>query len=221
MKRDQKTRAYRSDLRQLHAAQTRRRVVEAAVEVFGARGYQATTFAQLAERAGVSVETVQKHGPKSSLIWAAVELASLGTEGEDDFFNTALGKALLEIRDRDELARFAGTASLAVNEASAGIWTAFTGAAHGDPELRELLHGRLASIRTQTERILGVVAELGLLRIDVPFDELVEAHCVLTSVESYVRFVHLDGQSREQYAAFITRTVRDSILRPCQPRLPE
>ena len=74
---------------------------------------------------------------------------------------------------------------------------------------RELLHGRLASIRTQTERILDVVAELGLLRTDVPFDELVEAHCVLTSVESYIRFVHLDGQSREQYAAFITRTVRD------------
>lgn len=209
---DSPARVYRSDLRQQQAARTRRRVVEAAVEVFGERGYQATTFAQLADRAGVSIETVQKHGPKSALMWAAVELASFGVEGKVDFFDTALGKAMLEIRDPVRLAEYSGEATLAVNEPSAGVWMAFTGAANGDPDLRALLDGRLASIRTQTERILAVVAERGWLRTDVPFDDLVEAHCVLTSIESYVRFVHLDGKSREQYAAFVTRTIRDSIL---------
>jgi AcrR family transcriptional regulator len=207
-----RARVYRSDLRQQQAAQTRRRVVEAAVDVFGERGYQATTFAQLADQAGVSVETVQKHGPKAALMWAAVEFASFGVEGEADFFNTDLGKALLEIRDPNQLAQFAAASTLAVNEPSAAVWIAFTEAANGDPELRALLDGRLAGIRRQTERILGVVAARGWLRTDIPFDDLVEAHCVLTSIETYVRFVHLDGKSREQYAAFIGRTLRDSLL---------
>lgn len=207
-------RIYRSDLRREQAAQTRRRVLAAAVEVFAERGYQGTTFAQLAERAGVSVETVQKHGPKSALMWAAVEFASFGVEGEADVLNTDLGKAMLEICDPDQFASFAGASMLAVNQPSAGAWTAFTGAATSDPELRALLIEKLASIRSQDERVLRVVAERGWLRTDVPFDDIVEAFCVLTSAESYVRFVHLDGKSPEQYSAFIARTVRDSLLAP-------
>lgn len=205
-------RIYRSDLRREQAAQTRRRVLAAAVEVFAERGYQGTTFAQLAERAGVSVETVQKHGPKSALMWAAVEFASFGVEGEPDVLNTDLGKAMLEICDPDQFASFAGASVLAVNQPSAGAWIAFTGAATSDPELRALLIEKLASIRSQDERVLRVVAERGWLRTDVPFDDIVEAFCVLTSAESYVRFVHLDGKSPEQYSAFIARTVRDSLL---------
>lgn len=61
--------------------------------------------------------------------------------------------------------------------------------------------------------VLQIAAERGWLRTDVPFDGLVEAVCVLTSVESYVRFVHWDGKSHEEYRAFITRTIRDTILR--------
>ncbi|MEE6311521.1 TetR family transcriptional regulator, partial [Plantactinospora veratri] len=72
---DGRTRTYRSELRDRQAAETRRRVVEAAIEVFGQHGYQAATFAQIARRAGVSVETVRRHGPKAAIMWAAVEVA--------------------------------------------------------------------------------------------------------------------------------------------------
>ncbi len=205
-------RQYRSDLRQQQAAQTRRQLVQAAIDVFGENGYQATTFSLLAERAGVSAETVQRNGPKSALLWAAVELASLGTEGETDFFNTDIGQAMLQIDNKDQLAPFSGAATLAVNETSAPVWTAFTEAANSDPELKTLLDGRLADIRTQTEHILRTVADRGWLRTDVPFDELVEAHCVLTSIETYVRFVLHDDKTPDQYTAFIERTIRETIL---------
>ena len=109
-----------------------RRVVEAAAEVFGENGYQAATFAQIAKRAGVSVETVQKHGPKSALMWAAVEFASFGVEGEIDIFNTDARCGMLEARDPDEFAQFVGETMLTINEPAAGVWTALTGAAHGD-----------------------------------------------------------------------------------------
>lgn len=210
---ESRTRAYRSELRQQQAAQTRRRVVEAAGEVFSEHGYQAATFAQIAERAGVSIETVRAHGPKAALMWAAVEVASVGVEGRDtDIFATDVGKAMVEVGDPDGFAAFLGEAMLAINEPVAGVWTAVTGAAHGDRELRGHLAQRLAGIRRQVESVLGVLAERGWLRTDVPFDDLVEACCVITSVESYVRFVRLDGKSPEGYKAFITRTIRDTVL---------
>ncbi|MGN9913246.1 TetR/AcrR family transcriptional regulator [Phytohabitans sp. LJ34] len=188
-------------------------MVEAAGEVFSEHGYQAATFAQIANRAGVSIETVRTNGPKAALMWAAVEVASLGVEGRDtDIFATDVGKAMLEVADPDGFAAFLGQTMLAVNEPAAGVWTAVTGAAHGDRELRDHLAQRLAAIRKQVENVLRVVAERGWLRTDVPFDDLVEACCVITSVESYVRFVRLDGKSAEEYKAFITRTIADTIL---------
>jgi AcrR family transcriptional regulator len=210
---ESRTRTYRSELRQRQAAETRTRVIDAAREVFSENGYQAATFAQIAKRAGVSIETVQKHGPKSALMWAAVEVASFGVEGRDtDIFSTDVGKAMLEVSDSDGFAAFMGEAMLTINAPTAGIWTAVTGAAHGDSELGGYLSERLAEIRGQAENVLRMIAERGWLRTDVPFDDLVEACCVITSVESYVRFVRVDGKSHEEYKAFVTRTLRDTIL---------
>jgi len=201
-------------LRQRQAAETRRRIVEAAIEVFSQNGYQAATLAQIAKRAGVSIETVQKHGPKTALLWAAVEVASFGVEGRHlDFFTTDYGMAMLKVPDADGFAEFIGGTFLALNEPTAGVWTAVTAAAVADSELRGHFVERLAEIRGQVENVLQVVAERGWLRTDVPFDDLVEAFSVIISVEGYVRFVRWDGKSPEQYKTFLARTVRDTILR--------
>jgi AcrR family transcriptional regulator len=206
------TRPYRSELRQHQAAETRQRVVKAALELFSRQGYQATTFAQLARTAGVSVETIQKHGPKSALLQAAVELASFGVEGETDFFGTDLGKAMLEVRDPDEHASFTADMMLAINAPTAGLWMAVVGAAQGDEELAEFRAHMLTLVRGQVERVSRYVADRGWLRSDVPFDDLVEAMCVITSVETYVRFVLVDGKSTNKYKEFVRRTVRETVL---------
>ena len=75
-------RAYQSDLRQRQAAETRQRIIVAAAALFSELGYAGTTLAKIAQRAQVSVETVQKSGPKSALIRAAVEYTSFGIEGD-------------------------------------------------------------------------------------------------------------------------------------------
>lgn len=207
-----RARPYRSDLRQEQAARTRLRVVEAAVRLFSRDGYRATTFTQVAKEAGVSVKTVQDHGPKSDLLQAAVELASFGVEGETDFFATDLGRAMREIRDPGDLAVMVGEAMLAINTPSAGLWMAFVGAAHGDAELSGFHARMLALIRGQVQHVLDYIDQQGWLRHDVPFDDLVEACCVITCVETFVRFVHHDGKSPDQYKAFVARTIRESII---------
>jgi AcrR family transcriptional regulator len=218
---ESRARPYRSELRRRQAAETRRRIVAAAIEVFSGNGYQAATFAQIAKRAGVSIETVQKHGPKTALLWAAVEVASFGVEGRDlDFFTTEYGRAMLEVPDPDGFAAFVSETMLAVNEPAAGVWTAVTGAALGDSELRGHLAERLVEIRKQMENVLRFAAERGWVRTDVPFDDLVEAFCVINSVECYVRFVRMDGRSREQYQTFVERTLRETILMSATPKAP-
>ena len=47
----------------------------------------------------------------------------------------------------------------------------------------------LALLRAQVAHVLRYVDERGWLRRDVPFDDLVEAFCVITCVETYARFV--------------------------------
>ena len=205
-------RPYRSELRQRQAADTRRRVVEAAIELFGRQGFRATTFAQLAEEAGVSVETVRKHGPKSALLQAALELSSFGVEGETDFLATDLGETMMQLGNRDELAAFVGEAMLAINAPSAGLWMAVVSAAHGDEELSGFRDHMLALVRGQVDRALRLLADREWLRVDVPLDDLVEAFCVITSVETYTRFVHVDGKPEVSYTAFVARTVRETIL---------
>jgi AcrR family transcriptional regulator len=189
-------------------------VVEAAVGLFSKQGYRATTFTQLARDAGVSVETVRKHGPKSALLQAALELASFGVVGETDFFATDLGKVMLQVRGPDELAALVGEAMLAINAPSAGLWMTTAGAAHGDKELSGYHRQMLGLIRAQVDHVLRYVADRGWLRTDVPLDDLVESFCVITCVETYVRFVQLDGKPDDAYQAFVARTVRETILAP-------
>ncbi len=209
---DNGTRGYRSELRQRQAADTRQRVIEAAAEVFGANGYHGATFAQIAKRAGVSIETVQKHGPKAALLWAAVEVRSFGVEGRLDIRDTEPGRAMLAAGDPAGFAAVVGETILAINEPVAGVWTAALGAAQGDRDATDLLGEQIATIRTQVERLLRIIGDRGWLRTDVPFDDLVEAACVITSAEAYVRFVLIDGRSRDAYREFVARTIRDTIL---------
>ncbi len=60
---------------------TRRSVVTAAADLFIANGYGATTLEQIAERAGVAVQTVYFHfGNKRTVLKEAVDVAAVGDD---------------------------------------------------------------------------------------------------------------------------------------------
>ena len=73
-------------------------------------------------------------------------------------------------------------------------------------ELRGYFDVLLRDIRRQNSRILGLVAERGWLRDDVELERAVDTWEVISSVETYVRLVGLNGRSR-------TSTVRGSSRR--------
>ena len=63
------------------ARATRRRIVDAAADLFIANGYAATTLEQVADRAGVAVQTVYFHfGNKRTVLKQAVDIAAVGDD---------------------------------------------------------------------------------------------------------------------------------------------
>jgi AcrR family transcriptional regulator len=69
-----KTRGYRSEVRATQAEQTRRAVLAAAHDLFTAEGY-GVTVAQVAQRAGVAVDTVYASvGRKPALLLAVIDM---------------------------------------------------------------------------------------------------------------------------------------------------
>ena len=78
-----KTRRYRSPRRLAQAAATRSSVIAAAEHLFSEKGYAATTVAEVARRAQVSVDTVYASvGRKPHLVLAVIDTVLGGSAAE-------------------------------------------------------------------------------------------------------------------------------------------
>jgi AcrR family transcriptional regulator len=206
------TRVYRSELRQQQAEQTRSRVVAAAAELFAADGYARTTLAKIAAAAGVSAETVQGQGPKAALLIAAAEFAGVGVSDEENILNLDVGRQLIAIDDPQEALDFVAAVVTDVHTRTARLAPALFGGANSDPELDRYLDEFIAGINRQVRRVLDIFFDRGWLRVDVPFDELVETAAVVCSVETYLRITQRDGWSAEAYRAWCRRMLKETVF---------
>jgi len=143
---DVKRRPYDSRRRREQAEETRRRVLEAAAETFRERGWEGTSIATIAERAGVSDETVYaRFGNKRALLGAAVERAVRGDDARPVPEQDA-PRAVAATGDLDERIRLFVTDISARLDRAAPLVAAVSAASRSEPELAELLD-RLHSIR--------------------------------------------------------------------------
>lgn len=209
------TRQYRSQLRKQQAEQTRRQVVAAAAELFADEGYARTTLAKVAAAAGVSVETVQTHGPKAALMVAAVEQAAFEKTGDTDILDTEMGRRFLAIQDRDEALDYLASAQTELHQRSARTTKALFDGAAADAELDRYLDDLIAGVGRQVRRIVLVCREREWLRDDRPVDEVVETAAVICGVEVYLRMVQRDGWTVSAYRAWLRRMIAEVLF--CRP----
>ena len=199
-------RTYRSTLRDEQAADTRRRIVHAARELFGSQGFTATTVADIAGRAGVSQPTVYAVlGSKGEIMRAL--LARL----EDDA-DAATWKARIDAekdprrkldwyaawhrelfsRGRDVLAAALG----AGNEAGVVEFRK-----QGDRSAREWLAPVVSSLATS-----------GALRPGLDEQTALELGWMLTGPELYFRATDGCGWSDDAYQELLGRLLRQQLL---------
>jgi AcrR family transcriptional regulator len=201
---------YVSPLREAQAAQTRRRILDAAAHVFGEGGYSGASLAAIAKQAGVSLETVKQNGPKPALLLASFDQAFSGAEGEGPLHHRDLGAQAAVLEGDDMLTFHLGFVAEA-NARVARLWPRLLEAA-GDPDVAR----RLAEVQKNRRfDMLSSIREYrakGLCHSSRPDAELAQELSFLISPESYTQLVLDAGWSMRAYRAWLLRAVRRMVL---------
>ncbi|MFD6073708.1 MULTISPECIES: TetR/AcrR family transcriptional regulator [Amycolatopsis] len=121
------------------AARTRRRIITAAKELFLADGYGATTLQQVAERAGVAVQTIYfTFRNKPTLLKELVDVAIAGDDGPLATMERPWFARVVDAPDAREALNALIVGSRAVLERVAAVNDMVRTAIAAHPELREL-----------------------------------------------------------------------------------
>ena len=204
MQRDVKPRAARTRA-------TRRRIVDAAAELFVADGYGATTLEQIATRAGVAVQTVYFHfGNKRTVLKEAVDVAAVG----DDEPVAMLDRPWLdEIRAEPDPRRVVALWTAygrGIMQRIGPIMRVVRDAAVVDPEMA----AQWATNEAQTASAFRLLAErldaLGALR--VPVDEAVDVLCAVSGLDTYL-LLAARGWTPDRWERFVVDTLVHALLR--------
>jgi len=192
-----KKRSYDSSRRQRQAEQTRGEVLVAAMELFNARGWAETTLADVAEAAGVAVETIYKgFRSKKQLVRDAMEAAVVGDAEPLAFVERDPFRRLGEGTRAERLQ--VGMDILAdLHERSAGLWRALGDAAAGDDVLEAWMRDGEQNRKLDTVRSLERIFERPIT------GPMIDVVWTLYGPESYWKLVHVAGLSRAEYQAML------------------
>lgn len=205
-------RAYDASGRRAAAEEARGRILGSARELFLAKGYGATTIAQIARKAKVSPETVYKNfGGKPGLVRAIQEQSLLGAGGPPAEERSDLAQ-LTEADPRklmERLGRFTAEISplgapiiLLIRDAAA------TGHAEMAELLREVDDARYQRMLHNAHQMVG----RGLHPPRLSAEEAADVMFTCTTAEIYESLVIRRGWKAEQYGRFIARTLVANLL---------
>ena len=186
---------------------TRRRVLDAAARLFAARGYTATTIADIAREAGVAVQSVYKAGQsKAELLHAVVDLA---VAGDDEDIMIAEFAAIDDETDtRRQVHRFADLIA-SIQERSAPVQAAYRQAAAVDDAVAASL---AASHRRRIETFTTVVGMIPRRHLRRPLRESAETAWAIASPEVFLLLRNQQGWDAARYRRWLRATLVEVLL---------
>jgi AcrR family transcriptional regulator len=194
-------RPYDSSRRRETARRNRLAVLEAGRELLLRDGYQATTIRAVAERAGLSPDTVYKSfGNKQKLVKAVYDVA---LAGDDERVPIGQRPAVRRVFAETDPARKIELYAAFVADLMERVGGLLAVLAEADPELAEVRQ------ETEDERHVGVGAfiahldEQGALGSALPRELVVDSCWALTSPQFYSQLRHSRSWSREQYQLWL------------------
>lgn len=210
-------RRYDSTRRLAQAAQTRLDVLNAARELFPARGYSGTTLNEIAATAGVAVETIYRvFGSKAALFRGVLEAAIAGGAERATIApeqRPAVRKMAEEPDPRRVLELHAATQP-GIHARTGPFNRVLMEAASADPDLadvwRQLESQRLVGMRRLAQRL----HDLGSLRRGLTVEEAADVLWTVNSHAVYDLLVSQRGWSPERYRDWIVATNVHSLLAP-------
>jgi AcrR family transcriptional regulator len=205
-----KPRAYNSTRRLEQAELTRQRVLDAAAALFEQRGYDGASIAAIAERAGVSEETVYaRFRNKRTLLGELVRRAVRGNDPRPAPEQDG-ARALAAVTDQATQLRLLAADIVLRLERVGPIIAVVSVAARSDPELADLLSRLHTERRTNFAGFVAALAENGPLRL--PADEAVETVWALTSPELHQLVTQVRGWTRGRYTDWLADSLARQLL---------
>jgi AcrR family transcriptional regulator len=211
-------RRYTAPQRVAKAAATRRAVLDAARELIVERGYTATTVADIAARAGVSVDTVYTAvGRKPVMLRELVETAISGADHaiparQRDYVQTIQAATSA----RDKLTIYAG-AVVKIHQRLAPVFLALRDAAVHDPACAALWN-EIGDRRARNMREFAADLRVtGELRPDLSDDEVADIVWSMNAAEYWVLLVHQRGWSAERFGRWLADAWIRSLLTVAHP----
>lgn len=209
-------RQYNSTRRQEQAAETRRRIIDAARELFVAKGYGRTTIAEIASTAGVAIETVYAaFRNKHTLLRQVWYVSFRGDEEDVRLLDRPEIRAVLD--EPDLATRFGRHAVVvtAVFRRIAPLLAALHGAAASEPAAEAMLSEWDERRLDACTRYAEAAAATGQLAVS-------EAECrdVLAATMDgalWQRLVAESGWPDERFAAWLGRLWTSQLVKLRHP----
>lgn len=192
--------------RRERAAATRRAIIEAATAELTESGYQATTMAAIARRAGVATQTVYfVFHTKSALLMAAIDAAVMARGAPPHL--TPWWAEATTARDGAQAVRAFVEGSVDILARAAALVQVGRTAAGSDPEVQEALAQNERLRETGYREFVETLSVRGLLREGLGVEEATDTLLTLVGPAVCVEFTRERGWDVARYAAWAVSTM--------------
>jgi AcrR family transcriptional regulator len=196
------------------ARATRRRIVAAAAEQFVARGYGATLLDQVAEQAGVAVQTVYFHfGNKRTLLKHVMDVAAVGDDEPVPLLERPWVAEIQEEADPRRIIALWLANGREVLHRVAPLMRVMRGATGTDPELAAQWETNQQQTRTAHGMLAGLLAARGALRPGLDTGQARDIAFTLTNVETYLQFTDVCGWTPDEWQERTAAILTAALLR--------
>jgi AcrR family transcriptional regulator len=196
------------------ARATRRRVIAAATEQFVQRGYGATLLEQVAEQAGIAVQTVYFHfGNKRALLKEALDVAAVGDDEPVPLLERPWMTRIQDETDPRRVIELWLTSSRGILERVAPLMRVVRGATGTDPELAAQWNTNQQQTRTAYAVLARLLAERGALKSGVDVQQAADIAFVIGNVETYLQFSDVCGWTLDQWQERTSAILSAALLR--------
>jgi AcrR family transcriptional regulator len=209
----EQTRSYSSTLRTDQARRTRRRIVDAAAELFAEHGYAGTTIDAVATAAGVSRKTVfDSVGGKAQLMKLAYDFAIVGDDEPVPLADRPEMRAMLAEPDYGKRLAMYAALVVGIDRRLSSAWRAFEGAATSDPEAAKFYVAMVQQRRQAMREAAQMFADAGALRPDLDVEVAADLMWFYNDPSLYDKLVRQRGWSVDRFQAWLAEALQVQLL---------
>jgi len=203
----------RLNRREVAAAETRREILRAARRLFAAHGYPGTSLQQIAEEAGVAVQTIYSSiGSKAALILALNDLV------DEEAGVAQLAAGVRSETDPPQMIAKVVHLTRQLNERCGDLLQALLSAAPAEPDVAAAFADGMRRHESGIARMTQRLGAQGALRAGTTPEQAASAFAMMTSPPSWQQLTQRAGWTFDQSEAWLTASLTQLLLEPAPNR---